>query len=256
MDPESRLRAAGIDPDQVTDAEKAWERFCTHHGTKVTVMDRYAIEALARGGEVADLSAAERNELAQEVLAIQFPGIELIGESSGHPVEVVPYDAFWQERFNEWHRRLGSALGATAHRIEHVGSTAVPGLAAKPIVDIQISVADVAAEDAYRAAIEGTGVLLRSRELDHRYFRPSAGEPRLVHIHVCQAGDVWERDHLLFRDYLRSDDPTRDRYAQLKLELAAMYRNDRLAYTDGKAEFVYETLAKAGRWARATRWEP
>jgi GrpB-like predicted nucleotidyltransferase (UPF0157 family) len=135
-----------------------------------------------------------------------------------------------------------------------VGSTAVPGLAAKPIIDIQISVDDIADESSYRPGIESLGIALRSRDPAHLYFRPPLGEPRVVQIHVCVAGSVWETDHLLFRDYLRVHPDARDAYGSLKLALASRFRDDRLAYTDAKTDFILDTLDRARIWAESTRW--
>lgn len=183
------------------------------------------------------------------------PGIELIGESSDTPIDVVPYDPTWPRRFEEWRTRLAAALGPAAVTIDHVGSTSVPGLAAKPIVDIQVGVSDLEDETAYVPAVERTGVPLRSRDSRHRYFRPPRGAPRVVQIHVCRAYGRWAEDHLLFRDYLRYSTATRDQYARLKAVLAEKYRDDRLAYTDAKTAFILDALAEARGWADATGWQ-
>jgi GrpB-like predicted nucleotidyltransferase (UPF0157 family) len=168
---------------------------------------------------------------------------------------VVPYDAAWPSRFAELRNRLVAELGAGAVRIEHVGSTAVPGLAAKPIIDLQVSVADAEDEPAYVPGIERVVAPLRSREPGHRYFRPSGDNPRDAHVHVCDAGSDWERDHLLFRDYLRVHPVARNEYALLKRNLASQYPDDRLAYTDAKSAFILDTLDDARTWAVRTGWE-
>jgi GrpB-like predicted nucleotidyltransferase (UPF0157 family) len=174
------------------------------------------------------------------------PRIELLGESGADPIGIVAYDPAWRAGFVEWRVRLLRAVPA-AVRIDHVGSTAVPGLPAKPTIDIQVSVVDVEDESVYVPGIESTGVVLRMREPGHRYFRPPAGEPRVVQIHVCGIESEWEVDHLLFRDYLRGHPEDRDAYATLKLELAEQHRDDRLAYTDAKTQFILTTLDKAHR---------
>jgi GrpB-like predicted nucleotidyltransferase (UPF0157 family) len=87
-------------------------------------------------------------------------------------------------RYQEWRDRLAGQLSGTALRIEHVGSTAVPGLPAKPTVDIQVSVADLDDESRYVPQIEQAGVQLRSRDALHRFLRPFTGQPRKVHVHV------------------------------------------------------------------------
>jgi GrpB-like predicted nucleotidyltransferase (UPF0157 family) len=130
-------------------------------------------------------------------------------------------------------------------RIEHVGSTSVPGLAAKPIIDIQVSVDDLAEEDAYVPALEEIGLQLRSRDNFHRYFRPFPDRPRDVHVHVCALGSDWEREHLLFRDHLRRDPEARDAYARAKTVAALTWADDGWAYTDAKTDVVLEILERA-----------
>ena len=124
-------------------------------------MDRYALEARARGLAVADLPPQAREAMWREVLAARYPGMELHGEPGGDPVEVVPYDPAWPAAFAAWRDCLTAALGATARRVEHIGSTAVPGLAAKPVLDIQVAVPEVTDEMAFRPALEGLGLPLR-----------------------------------------------------------------------------------------------
>jgi GrpB-like predicted nucleotidyltransferase (UPF0157 family) len=150
--------------------------------------------------------------------------------------------------------RLKERLGAAALRIEHVGSTAVPGLPAKPIVDIQVSVADLTDESCYVAQIEAVGLRLRSRDVYHRYFRPPDEQVRDVHIHVCAAGSQWEREHLLFRDYLRSDVQARRSYADVKADAAHVWADDRIAYTDAKNEVILDLLEAAQEWAASVGW--
>ena len=145
MDPglAARLSAIGVDPDDAGDPAEVWRRLFEHFGRRATLVDRYELEAHWRGIEVAQLDPELRSRLAAEVLAVQFPGIEILGPASRTPIEVVPYDEEWPKTFEAWRRRLAAALGPAAIRIEQVGSTAVPGLAAKPIVDIQVIVADI-----------------------------------------------------------------------------------------------------------------
>ena len=249
-----RLLTAGVDPADPGDPADAWQRLFAAEGLRATLIDRYEIEAAARGVAVGDLPDGERRLLAAEVLAIRYPGIELHGRSGGDPVDVVPYDGSWAAVFEEWRSRLAGALDATVLLIEHIGSTAVPGLPSKPVVDVQVSVGDTADETAYRDAIEGLGLPLRSREPGHRYFRPSAGAAREVQVHVCDAGGTWERAHLLFRDYLRADAATRDAYGDLKRSLAVRYRDDRVAYNEAKTAFILDALERAEEWARRTGW--
>jgi GrpB-like predicted nucleotidyltransferase (UPF0157 family) len=176
-----------------------------------------------------------------------WPGWEITADSErpGDLIRIVEYDPQWPVVYERWRVRLASALGETAVRIEHVGSTSVAGLAAKSIVDIQISVRDLDDEDRYVPQLEAAGVQLRSRDSLHRYFRPFADQPRDVHVHVCAAGSTWERDHLVFRDYLRSDPDARDRYAAAKKHAATVWADDGWAFTDAKTEVILSILEEA-----------
>jgi GrpB-like predicted nucleotidyltransferase (UPF0157 family) len=254
-----RLREVGLDPANFGDPSSAWSRLHDRFGVRATLLDRYALEAVSRGVTVEELDAKLRDRLAREVLATHLPGFEVVRGSDRlqrDPVEVVAYDAAWPARFAAWRDRLAGALGATAVRIDHVGSTAVPELAAKPVIDVQVGVPDVEDEAAFVPAIERIGVALRSREIGHRYFRPAGDRPRDVQIHVCPAGSDWERRHLLFRDFLRADAPTRDAYSVLKVELARRYRDDRIAYNEAKTSFILDAMERAERWATDTGWRP
>ena len=248
----NRLTEAGVDTDHIGDSSYAWRLLHERFGGKATILDRYAIEADQLGINPRDLPGAVRETLAAEVMAARSPGIELLGERRGDPIQVVPYDPSWPATYAGWESRLAAALDPAPVTIDHIGSTSVPGLAAKPIVDILVGVADPANESSYVPAIESTGLILRSREQEHRFFYPPPGQPRTVHIHVCAASGPWATKHLLFRDYLRSSAAVRDQYADLKATLAEKYRNDRMAYTDVKARFILDTLHAARRWADAT----
>jgi len=172
------------------------------------------------------------------------------------PIELVNYDPAWPDLFDEMRARLTTALGKAAARIDHVGSTAVPGLTAKPVVDIQVSGAAGEQDDSDRDAIESQGLELRWIEPGHRYFRPPPGLPRLWQVHVCSIGSEWERVHLLFRDYLRAHPDVAAEYAALKQRLAASHRRERIAYNDAKAPFIESAVATAGQWAASTGWAP
>jgi GrpB-like predicted nucleotidyltransferase (UPF0157 family) len=233
-----------------------WRRLRASEGERVSMIRLYAMAAEPRGLQAHELPVAERRALAKRALAVVFPGWETVpgSDSRTDPVRVVPYDPAWPARFQAWRDRLASGLGAAALRIEHVGSTSVPGLAAKPIVDIQVSVADMDREDTYVPRCQAAGLQLRSRDREHRYFRPPAGRPRDVHVHVCTAGSRWERVHLLFRDYLRSSPPACDAYAAMKREAAARWPDDGLAYTEAKSDLILDLLDQAEAWAAARHW--
>ncbi|MBA3778996.1 MAG: GrpB family protein [Chloroflexi bacterium] len=251
-----RLHEIGLTADDFGDPAQAWRRLHAQFGPRVTLLDRYALEAKHRGTTLDGLDRDTKARLQVEVLRLQFPGMEFMSGSERRDgeLEVAAYDLRWPRRFAVWRRRLKAELESAAVRIEHVGSTAVPGLAAKPIVDIQVSVPDMEEEAAYVPAIEHAGLQLRAREPGHRYFRPPADRPREVHVHVCEVGSAWERDHLLFRDYLRAHQSARDAYASLKRRLAVEYADDRLAYTDAKSAFILDTVDAARTWAARTGW--
>lgn len=251
-----RLRSVGLDPAAFGEPGDAWRRLHARFGPRITLIDRYALEAAHRGIHRDQLDADTRARIRAETLRAQFPGIEFTTDSerADGAIELAAYDGRWPERFAAWRARLAAALGAAAIRVEHVGSTAVPGLAAKPIIDIQVSVADTEDEVTYVPAVENAGAQLRARDPGHRYFRPPPDRPREVHIHVCEAGSAWERNHLLFRDYLRAHPTARDAYAELKRELARRYPDDRLAYTDAKAGFIFDALDAAETWSRRVGW--
>lgn len=210
-------------------------------------MDLYELVARRRGLAGHELPAAERHALARSVMPEVWPSWDVTqgSERGGDLIEIVDYDPAWPLRFEAWHQALRAALGSTASRIEHVGSTSVPGLPAKPIIDIQVSVADLDDENLYVPALEDIGLQLRSRDVFHRYFRPFPGHPRDVHVHVCEIGSEWEADHLLFRDYLRTHPAARERYARTKRAAAAQWADDGLAYTDAKTEVVLSILQEA-----------
>jgi GrpB-like predicted nucleotidyltransferase (UPF0157 family) len=182
--------------------------------------------------------------------------IELLGPEDPDvlaPV-LVPPDPAWPEQAGEIVRRLRVVLGPAAVRVDHVGSTAVPGIWSKPTLDIQVSVPDVSDEAAYASAIAAAGWPLRLREPGHRLFRAWPPAPRLVHVHVCTAGSVWERDHLLFRDYLQAHDQVALAYEAMKRELAVRPGLLRTQYTEAKTSFISSTLGDAKRWADKTGW--
>jgi GrpB-like predicted nucleotidyltransferase (UPF0157 family) len=143
--------------------------------------------------------------------------------------------------------RLRNGLGETAVRIEHVGSTAVPGLAAKPVIDIQVSVGSLEPFEAYADPLAGLGY--ESREDDepaHRFFCLAPAGVRTHHVHVCESGGEWERRHLAFRDALRSDPDLRSRYEAEKRRIAALHAADSLAYADAKSPWIRAEQGRLG----------
>jgi GrpB-like predicted nucleotidyltransferase (UPF0157 family) len=158
-------------------------------------------------------------------------------------VVVVDYDPAWPATFARLRERVVEALGPLALAVEHVGSTAVPGLAAKPIVDLDLVIAD-------RGDLPE--VVRRLRPLGYRHegdlgvpgreaFTTPAGLPA-HHLYVCAAGSGPLLRHLAFRDALRADARTASAYADLKRSLAVRLGHDRVAYTEGKSAFIEQVL--------------
>jgi GrpB-like predicted nucleotidyltransferase (UPF0157 family) len=172
-------------------------------------------------------------------------------------IRVVAYDPRWPAAFAEQAGAMRLALGGVAVRIDHIGSTAVWGLAAKPIVDLQISVASFEPLNAFRLPLAGLGYVFRAanEERTKRYFREPPGTRR-THIHVRRAGSFSEQLALLFRDFMRAHPDWAQRYAELKLALAENHPNDRQRYTETKRPFTWEALAAADEWAQRTGWLP
>lgn len=170
---------------------------------------------------------------------------------------VVAYDPEWPQLFAGLAGRLRSQLGELALRIDHIGSTAVPGLDAKPIIDVQISVASLEPVETYCPQIENCGFVWRANnsELTKRYFRERPGLRR-THIHVRRAGSFSERFALLFRDYLRLHSERAAEYARLKRRLAPLLLTERHAYVEAEVPFTWETMRPADDWAQSVGWEP
>ncbi len=170
---------------------------------------------------------------------------------------IAPHDPEWRDRFLDLGIKLREALGELAVRIDHVGSTSVPGLDAKPIIDIQISVVDLENVSNYKGKIESLGFQWRSDNSDKTkiYFREVPGNRR-THIHVRRAGSFSEQMTLLFRDYLREHPEDCLRYAEEKRRLMALYINYRPKYVEGKGPVVWSILQKAHTWSMEVGWQP
>jgi GrpB-like predicted nucleotidyltransferase (UPF0157 family) len=172
-------------------------------------------------------------------------------------VIIAPYDPEWPDLFRELGARLRAALGDVALRIDHIGSTSIPGLAAKPIIDLQISVADFEPLDAFRLPIESVGFVWQADnpELTKRFFREKPGDRR-THIHVRRAGSFSQQFPLLFRDYMRTHPKDARAYAELKYRLADEFGENRHGYVEAKGPFIWATIAKADTWAQMIGWQP
>jgi GrpB-like predicted nucleotidyltransferase (UPF0157 family) len=166
-------------------------------------------------------------------------------ESLAGRIVVADYDPEWPRRYQREAARIRAALGNRVTRLEHVGSTSVPELPAKPIIDIVLEVPDSAAEAAYVPDVEGAGYVLSGREPDwfeHRLFRV----PGSVNLHVFPAS-CSETDRMVqFRDHLRTSAADRDLYARTKRDLAAGDWKYTQQYADAKTDVVREIMARAG----------
>ena len=169
------------------------------------------------------------------------------------PVQIRPYDRAWNEQFAICADLIRAALGGYAVRVDHIGSSAVPGLLGRPHLDVQVSVAEPEAEEEYRRALEDLGFALWVREADRRVFVAQPGAlpahaPRVeTHVYVCRSGGVLEYDQLLLVQYLATHPDRREQYADLKRDLAKRFRHEPASYAEGKRNFLRETVRLAHR---------
>jgi putative glutamine amidotransferase len=165
----------------------------------------------------------------------------------GRSYEISDYDEAWPGIFEREAARIRAALGGLVVRIDHVGSTAVPGLAAKPIIDIQLSLRSLEPREAYVPRLQGIGFAHRGDPVsgEHEFLLKDDEQDRTVHLHVCRSGSGWERRHLAFRDLLRADPGLANDYARLKRKLATEHPRDVMSYIDAKTAFIRETESRA-----------
>jgi GrpB-like predicted nucleotidyltransferase (UPF0157 family) len=169
----------------------------------------------------------------------------LIGGIEKREIVIAEYDPGWPDQFQKHAGILSRALGGKALTIEHVGSTSVPGLAAKPIIDIDLVVADSSDEASYFPALEKAGYVLRVREPawhQHRMFRTPALD---VHVHVFSPGCVEVARHIAFRNRLRACEEDRLLYESVKRKLAREDWPDMNAYARAKSDVVEQIIARA-----------
>ncbi len=166
--------------------------------------------------------------------------------SADEPIQLVPADPDWPARFEVERAGLEDAIGEwVTGGIHHVGSTAVPGLAAKPIIDILAGVRDPEDAQACLEPLAALGYLYAPYlpEQMHWFCKPDPAR-RTHHLHLVPVGSRRYRDELAFRDRLRSDPGLAAEYEALKRDLAARHREDREAYTDAKSNFIRAALAR------------
>jgi GrpB-like predicted nucleotidyltransferase (UPF0157 family) len=166
-------------------------------------------------------------------------------------LEIRPYDPSWVVEFENERARLQAALGVVAVRIEHNGSTSVPGLAAKPVIDIQVSVRKLQPFAAYSDRLESIGYVHLPHPDDSFapfFYRPAVW-PHTHHVHVVESGGEEERKTLAFRDYLREHAQIAREYEALKRRLAPSYSplhvSSHQAYADAKSDFIAAVTRQA-----------
>lgn len=168
--------------------------------------------------------------------------VDLVGGVEPLTLALHDYDDRWPDLYREHERRIRAALPGADVLVEHIGSTSVPGLAAKPIIDVVVGVDDITAEEDYLDGLLGAGYVLRVREPRHRLVRTPA---RDVHVHVYEKDDPAVHEYLLLRDHLRADDADRDLYESTKRALLGTRWDDMNAYADAKTDVIVAIKARA-----------
>jgi GrpB-like predicted nucleotidyltransferase (UPF0157 family) len=171
-----------------------------------------------------------------------------VGELKAHaaPITLVDYDPAWPGLFEREDQRIRAALGDRVVRLEHTGSTSVPGLAAKPIIDMTLIVPDSSDEPSYVPDLEAVGYVLRIREPDWHEHRVFKGPDTNVNVHVFSPDSPELQRMVGFRDWLRTHDEDRDLYEQTKRDLAGREWKYVQYYADAKTAVVEEIIARAG----------
>jgi GrpB-like predicted nucleotidyltransferase (UPF0157 family) len=163
-------------------------------------------------------------------------------------VKLFPYDPQWAILFEEEKAKLQKILGANVKGIEHIGSTAMPGISAKPVIDIAVGIEDMNAAESIKNILEANGWIWRPKFGDianHIVFAKGTKEERTHYLHLMQyEGEKW-KERIAFRDYLISHEVEKKEYEQLKQKSMESFGNDRKAYTAEKDEFVQRILQKA-----------
>ncbi|HEX7956021.1 MAG TPA: GrpB family protein [Pyrinomonadaceae bacterium] len=166
-------------------------------------------------------------------------------------VEVVPHDPRWRDAFEAEAKRVAAALGENVVAVHHIGSTAIPGIYAKPIVDMLVEVGDIAEVDGRSSAMESLGyeVMGEYGIPGRRYFRKDDREGiRTHHIHAFEAGSAEASRHLAFRDYMTAHPADAQKYSELKRRLAEEHPHSPDGYMDGKDDFIKEMERRAAQW--------
>ncbi|AFK18418.1 GrpB family protein [Haloferax mediterranei ATCC 33500] len=185
---------------------------------------------------------SDENTQSSDAGADRFPSLGLARGT----VELVPYDPQWRDEYEREVERLHSRLGEEVNGFEHVGSTSVPGLAAKPIVDLIALVPDLGDTNDVARVLEDSGYEERPNDEvpDRRFFARGPPPCRTHYLSVTERGSDCHREQVAFRDALRSDDDLAAEYERRKQALAAVHPDGRDAYTESKSSFVQSVLQK------------
>lgn len=208
-------------------------------------------EVEAAGGRVLSLpfvAGASTTGIVERVkLLVLNEGSERHADAP--PVRVVPYDPRWPAMFEEDRRRILDACGGQVAAVEHVGSTSVPGLGAKPIIDVMAGLRSLDDAPLCVTPLHRLGYVYVPRHEvimpERRYFRRGSPGAGTHHLHMVELGSDFWVEHLLFRDYLRAHPGAAGAYEALKRKLAAAHGPDRGAYTEAKTDFIRSTVEKA-----------
>ena len=166
-------------------------------------------------------------------------------------VEVVPHDSSWRETFDAEASAVARALGDTVQEVHHIGSTAIPGIYAKPVIDLLVEVKSFADVDNHNEPMNRLGYEAMGEYgiPGRRYFRKdSTAGVRTHHVHVFKQGSAEGVRHLAFRDYMKAHPDEAQAYSELKQRLARAHPDDIESYMDGKDAFIKEVDRKAARW--------
>lgn len=163
-------------------------------------------------------------------------------------IGIVNYDPSWPDLYNKEKAKILEACGDKVHTIEHIGSTSVPGLGAKPIVDILLGVKMLSDADEIISAMQRVGYMYKSDFENVMPYRRYFTKPNQYHVHTVETGSAFWKRHINFRNYLRISDDDRDNYYKLKLELSKRDWNDRNDYAYAKTDFVRGIEIKAAKY--------
>src|SRR5918998_4131572 len=174
-------------------------------------------------------------------------------------VEVVPHDPLWRDAFEAEAKHVTAALGENVVAVHHIGSTAIPDIYAKPVIDLLVEVRDITEVDGRSSAMESLGyeVMGEYGIPGRRYFRKDNEEgTRTHHIHAFESGSAEVERHLAFRDYMIAHPVDAQKYSELKRRLAEEHPQSMDGYMDGKDGFIKEMDRRAARWRASQTVRP